>query len=265
MPQRNLVFLIDVSGSMSGENRLPLVKKSIEMLVQRLTGDDRVSIVTYAGDAGVKLPPTPGDQRGRIRDVVRSLAAGGSTNGAGGIQLAYETARRSFIKGGANRVILCTDGDFNVGVTERERPATTDRERAASGVFLTVLGFGMGNLKDQTRWKRSPTRATATTPTSTPSTRRRKVFVEQGGTLVTVAKDVKIQVEFNPAKVDAYRLIGYENRIAEGRGLQRRHEGRRRHRQRPHGHRALRDRPGRREDRPARRRPAQVPDRTQAR
>ena len=197
---------------MSGENRLPLVKKSIEMLVQRLTGADRVSIVTYAGDAGLKLPPTPGDQRGRILNVVRSLAAGGSTNGAGGIQLAYETARRSFIDGGANRIILCTDGDFNVGVSsESELQQLVERERS-SGVFLTVLGYGMGNLKNQTL-ETLANHGNGQYAYIDTIDEARKVFVEQGGAMVCVAKDVKFQVEFNPAKVNAYRLIGYENRI----------------------------------------------------
>jgi Ca-activated chloride channel family protein len=211
-PRRNLVFLIDVSGSMSKETRLPLVKKSFELLVPRLTAADRVSIVTYAGDAGLKLPPTPGDQRGRILEVVRSLSAGGSTNGSGGIRLAYETARRGFIDGGANRVILCTDGDFNVGQTsESELVQLIEKERAGR-VFLTVLGYGMGNIKDSTLHKLAEHGDGHYAYIDTIE-EARKVFVEQGGALVCVAKDVKFQVEFNPARVTAYRLIGYENRI----------------------------------------------------
>ncbi len=211
-PRRNLVFLIDVSGSMESENRLPLVKKSVELLVNQLTPEDRVSIVTYAGDAGLKLPPTPGNQRGRILEAVRSLRAGGSTNGEGGIKLAYETARRSFIDGGANRVILCTDGDFNVGQTsESELIQLIEKERA-SRVFLTVLGYGMGNIKDSQLHKLAEHGNGHYAYIDTIE-EARKVFVEQGGALVCVAKDVKFQVEFNPTKVTAYRLLGYENRL----------------------------------------------------
>jgi Ca-activated chloride channel family protein len=212
LPRRNLVFLIDVSGSMGADNRLPLVKRSLELLVDRLTAEDRVSIVTYAGDAGLKLPPTPGNQRGRILDVVRSLGTGGGTNGAGGIQLAYETARRSFIDGGANRIILCTDGDFNIGQTsESELVQLVERERA-SRVFLTVLGYGMGNLKNQ-NLEQLANHGNGHYAYIDSIDEARKVFVEQGGALVCVAKDVKFQVEFNPARVGAYRLLGYENRI----------------------------------------------------
>ena len=212
MPQRNLVFLIDVSGSMSGDTRLPLVKQALELLVEQLDPQDRVSIVTYAGDAGLQLVPTPGDQKGRILSAVRSLKAGGSTNGAGGIRLAYETARRSFIAGGANRVILCTDGDFNVGTTsDSELQQLVERERV-SGVFLTVLGFGMGNLKNQ-MLETIANHGNGHYAYIDSIEEARKVFVEQGGALVCVAKDVKFQVEFNPAAVGAYRLLGYENRI----------------------------------------------------
>jgi len=211
-PRRNLVFLIDVSGSMSNENRLPLVKKSIELLVDRLTAADRVSIVTYAGDAGLKLPATSGDNKGRILEVVRSLTAGGGTNGEGGIRLAYETARRNFIDGGANRVVLCTDGDFNVGQSnESELIQLIEKERA-SRVYLTILGYGMGNVKDGMLHKLA-THGNGHYAYIDTLQEARKVFVEQGGTLVCVAKDVKFQVDFNPAKVNAYRLIGYENRL----------------------------------------------------
>ncbi len=212
IPRRNLVFLIDVSGSMGGDTRLPLVKKSVELLVERLTAEDRVSIVTYAGDAGLKLPPTPGNQTSRILAAVRSLRAGGSTNGEGGIRLAYETARRGFIDGGANRVILCTDGDFNIGQTsESDLVQLIERERA-SRVFLTVLGYGMGNIKDGALHKLAEHGNGHYAYIDTIE-EARKVFVEQGGALVCVAKDVKFQVEFNPATVAAYRLIGYENRL----------------------------------------------------
>ena len=211
-PRRNLVFLIDVSGSMRTDNRLPLVKQSIELLVDRLTAEDTVSIVTYAGDAGLKLPPTPGNQRGRILDVVRSLTAGGGTNGSGGIQLAYETARRSFIEGGANRIVLCTDGDFNLGQTsESDLVQLVEKERA-SRVFLTVLGYGMGNLKNSNLEKLA-NHGNGHYAYIDNINEARKVFVEQGGALVCVAKDVKFQVEFNPTKVAAYRLLGYENRV----------------------------------------------------
>ena len=210
-PPRNLVFLIDTSGSMRSPTRLPLVQKSLGMLIDQLTERDTVTVVTYAGSAGLQLPPTNGTQKGRIRAVVDSLSAEGSTNGAGGIALAYEQARLSFIEGGCNRVILCTDGDFNVGVTaEGDLVRTIEKERAGN-VFLTILGYGMGNLKDATleilarhgngHYAYIDSEAEA-----------RKVFVEQGGALTAVAKDVKLQVEFNPALVSAYRLIGYENR-----------------------------------------------------
>jgi Ca-activated chloride channel homolog len=211
-PRRNLVFLIDVSGSMQGETRLPLVKKSIELLVDQLTADDRVSIVTYAGDAGLKLPATPGDQKSRILAAVRSLHAGGSTNGAGGISLAYETARRTFIDGGANRVVLCTDGDFNVGVNSHSDLVQLIEKERASRVFLTVLGYGMGNLKNQTL-EQLANHGNGHYAYIDSLEEAEKVFVEQGGALVCVAKDVKFQVEFNPAKVGAYRLLGYENRL----------------------------------------------------
>ncbi len=211
-PRRNLVFLIDTSGSMQGENRLPLVKQSLEMLVERLTEADRVSIVTYAGDAGLKLPPTSGDQKGRILEVIRSLGSGGSTHGSAGIKLAYETARRSYIDGGANRVILCSDGDFNVGLSSESDLVQLIEKERASGVFLTVLGFGMGNLKYGSLEKIA-SHGNGHFAYIDTIDEARKVFVEQGGALVCVAKDVKFQVEFNPSKVSAYRLIGYENRI----------------------------------------------------
>ncbi len=212
MPPRNLVFLIDTSGSMSEANRLPLVKQSLNLLIEQLTAKVRVTIVTYAGEAGLKLTPTSGDRKRAIRDVVNSLHANGGTNGEGGIQLAYEMARRTFIEGGANRVILCTDGDFNVGVhNESDLKQLIEKERA-SRVFLTVLGFGMGNLKNQTL-ELLANYGNGHYAYIDTIDEARKVFVEQGGALVCVAKDVKFQVDFNPAKVNAYRLIGYENRL----------------------------------------------------
>ncbi|MEI6860959.1 MAG: VWA domain-containing protein [Verrucomicrobiota bacterium] len=208
----NLVFLIDVSGSMDAANRLPLVKESLRTLLTRLRSDDRVAIVTYAAGSGISLPSTPVERRNTITDAIDGLRAEGGTNGGAGIQLAYQVAQDNFNKEGVNRIILCTDGDFNVGVTG---PALTSmvEDRAKGGVFLTVLGFGRGNLKDATlesladhghgNYGYIDTRQEA-----------EKLFVEQlAGTLVTVAKDVKLQVEFNPARVAAWRLIGYEDRL----------------------------------------------------
>ena len=212
MPARNLVFLIDVSGSMSQENRLPLVKKSLNLLVDRLNAKDRVSIVTYASGVSLKLTPTAGDRKQTIRDAVNSLGAGGGTNGEGGIQLAYEVARRSFLEGGANRVILCTDGDFNVGVSNQSDLRQLIEKERTSGVYLSVLGFGMGNYKDATL-KDLATHGNGQHAYIDTIDEAKKLFVEQIGTLVCVAKDVKFQVEFNPARVTAYRLIGYENRL----------------------------------------------------
>jgi Ca-activated chloride channel family protein len=212
MPSRNLVFLIDTSGSMAEPNRLPLVKQALNLLVDQLTAKDTVTIVTYAGEAGLKLTPTTGDRKRAIRDVVNSLNANGSTNGGGGIQLAYEMARRTFIEGGTNRVILCTDGDFNVGVNnESDLKQLIEKERA-SRVFLTVLGFGMGNLKNHAL-ETLANYGNGYYAYIDSIEEARKVFVEQGAALVCVAKDVKFQVDFNPAKVGAYRLIGYENRL----------------------------------------------------
>ncbi len=212
-PATNLVFLIDVSGSMQPENKLPLLQKSLSMLVRKLNANDRVAIVVYAGASGLVLPSTTGDRQDTILAAIDRLNAGGSTNGAAGIQLAYETARANFIQGGANRVILATDGDFNVGITSEGDLARLIEEQAKSGIFLSVLGFGMDNLKDSTLEtladKGNGNYAYIDTPREA-----RKALVEQlAGTLFTIAKDVKIQIEFNPAKVGAYRLIGYENRI----------------------------------------------------
>jgi Ca-activated chloride channel homolog len=212
MPARNFVFLVDTSGSMQQENRLPLVKKALNLLVDTLTAKDRVTIVTYAGDAGLKLTPTAGDRKQAIRDVVNSLTAGGGTNGEGGIQLAYEKARLSFIEGGANRVILCTDGDFNIGVSDQSRLRQLIEKERASRVFLSCLGFGMGNYKDD-KLKELANYGNGQHAYIDTIDEARKVFVEQGAALVCVAKDVKFQVDFNPARVQAYRLIGYENRI----------------------------------------------------
>ena len=209
----NLVFLLDVSGSMNEPNKLPLVKQSMRLLLGRLRADDRVAIVTYAGQSGIALPSTPVARSREILNALDALTPGGSTNGAMGIQLAYEIAKANFAAAGINRVILCTDGDFNVGATSEGELVRLIEEKAASGVFLTVLGFGMGNYKDATLEKLANH---GNGNYGYIDTRREaeKLLVEQvSGTLVTVAKDVKIQVEFNPAKVSSYRLIGYENRL----------------------------------------------------
>jgi Ca-activated chloride channel family protein len=212
LPPRNLVFLIDVSGSMKPENRLPLVKKALGLLVEQLKGSDRVSIVIYAGESGLLLPSTAGNQKQRIVQAINNLGAGGSTNGAGGIVQAYQVAQESFIENGANRVILCTDGDFNVGVTNQGDLTRLIEDKKKSGIFLTVLGFGMGNLKDSTLEKLAD-KGNGHYAYIDTLDEARKVFVENGAALVLAAKDVKLQIEFNPAKAAAYRLIGYENRL----------------------------------------------------
>jgi Ca-activated chloride channel family protein len=212
LPARNLVFLIDVSGSMMPENRLPLVKKSLEMLVEQLTQRDRVAIVVYAGSSGLVLPATAGDQKPVILGALRRLEAGGSTNGGDGIQLAYKVAEQNYLEGGVNRVILATDGDFNVGVTSQGDLLRLIEQKRRSGVYLTVLGYGMGNLKDSTLEKLADHGNGHYAYIDTEA-EARKVFVQEGAALVTVAKDVKVQVEFNPARVAGYRLIGYENRL----------------------------------------------------
>jgi Ca-activated chloride channel family protein len=212
-PAANLVFLLDVSGSMNAPNRLPLVKESMRLLVGKLRPDDRVAIVTYAGDSGLALPSTPVARAREILESLDALTPGGSTNGAMGIELAYDIAKANFVSGGINRVILCTDGDFNVGVTSEGELTRLITDKAKSGVFLTVLGFGLGNLKDATLEKLADQ---GNGNYGYIDTRREaeKLLVEQvNGTLLTIAKDVKIQVEFNPAKVASYRLIGYENRL----------------------------------------------------
>jgi len=212
-PQSNLVFLLDVSGSMDEPNKLPLVKQSLSMLVQELTENDRVSIVTYAGNAGLVLPPTSGDQKQKILASIESLAPGGSTHGSAGIQLAYDLAKEYFRKEGTNRVILATDGDLNVGVTSDEALVELIKEKAQGGTFLTVLGFGEGNLKDS-KMEKLADNGNGIYAYIDGAREGRKVLVEQmTGSLITIAKDVKIQIEFNPAEVASYRLLGYENRI----------------------------------------------------
>lgn len=212
LPPANLTFLIDVSGSMNAPNKLPLVKMAMNELVNQLRPSDRVAIVVYAGAAGLVLPSTPGNKLERIREAINGLEAGGSTAGGAGIQLAYKTAREQFIEKGNNRVILASDGDFNVGISlngDLERLIEKERE---GGVFLSVLGFGMGNYKDN-KLESLADKGNGNYAYIDNAQEARKVFGQEfGGTLFTVAKDVKLQLEFNPRFVQGYRLIGYENR-----------------------------------------------------
>jgi Ca-activated chloride channel family protein len=212
-PSANVVFLVDVSGSMMEQDKLPLVQQALKMFATSLDGRDSVAIAVYAGAAGLVLPPTSGSDRAAIEDAIGRLQAGGSTNGAAGIRLAYETARARFIKGGINRVVLATDGDFNVGTTSEDELVRLVEGEAKAGIYLTVLGVGRGNLNDA--MLDAITRRGNGQYAYLDSVREaQRVLVEQaGGTLVAIAKDVKIQVEFNPATVNGYRLIGYETRI----------------------------------------------------
>ena len=213
-PLSNLVFLIDVSGSMNDANKLPLVVEGLSHMTQELGENDRVSIVVYAGSEGLALPPTRGDQQEAILEALGKLSAGGSTAGGAGIKLAYKIAEENFIKGGTNRVMLCTDGDFNVGVTSTAELERLAEEKAKdTEVFLTVLGFGRGNLNDA-MMETISNRGNGNYHYIDNLREARRVLVQQlSGTLVTIAKDVKIQVEFNPANVAGYRLLGYENRM----------------------------------------------------
>ena len=212
-PAANLVFLVDVSGSMAAPAKLPLVQESLRLLVGRLRADDHVAIVTYATQATLALPATPVAHAADILTAVDGLVARGSTNGAMGLQLAYDIAKANVVAGGVNRVILCTDGDFNVGVTGRGDLVRLIEDKAKSGVFLTVLGFGMGNLKDATLEQLAKHGNGIYGYVDSAAEAKRLLVEQAGATLVTVAKDVKVQVEFNPAVVGAYRLIGYENRL----------------------------------------------------
>lgn len=212
-PASNLVFLLDVSGSMGPAERLPLIKRGLKMMVEELTDNDRVSIVVYAGSSGVALQPTSGSRKDVINRVIDSLEAGGSTNGSGGIQLAYQLATANFIKGGVNRVILATDGDFNVGVVNQNDLVRLIQDRARTGVFLSVLGVGTDNLQDSTMEKLADSGNGHYAYIDSLNEAHKVLVEEMSGTLVTVAKDVKLQVEFNPAFVEAYRLIGYEDRV----------------------------------------------------
>jgi len=212
-PASNLVFLLDVSGSMNEPNKLPLLQSALKLLVERLGENDRVAIVVYAGASGLVLPSTSGERQETILAALDALEAGGSTNGGAGIELAYQVARENFIKGGVNRVVLATDGDFNVGVSDQGSLSRLIEREAESGVFLSVFGFGSGNLKDSTM-EQLADRGNGNYAYIDSIHEARKALVEQaGGTLVTIAKDVKLQVEFNPEQVGSYRLIGYENRL----------------------------------------------------
>jgi Ca-activated chloride channel homolog len=212
-PPRNLVFLLDVSGSMTPPNRLPLVKSAMMQLTSTLREADRVAIVVYAGASGLALPSTSGSRRAEIDSAIQELRAGGSTNGAQGIQLAYQIAAENFIKDGINRVILATDGDFNVGITSPGDLVRLIEQKRETGVFLSVLGVGDDNLKDATMEKLADAGNGNYSYLDSLLEARRVLVKEAGATLATVAKDVKIQVEFNPARVKGYRLIGYEDRL----------------------------------------------------
>jgi len=212
-PRANLVFLIDTSGSMQEPNKLPLVKQSLAMLLNELDGNDRVAIVTYAGNAGTALEPTPASQKQKILSVIDQLGAGGSTAGAEGIRQAYNLAEANLDREGVNRVILATDGDFNVGITNQEElKGYIERERG-KGVFLSVLGYGMGNYNDALMQTLAQNGNGAAAYVDTLSEARKILVDEASSTLFPIAKDVKIQVEFNPAAVSEYRLIGYETRM----------------------------------------------------
>jgi Ca-activated chloride channel family protein len=213
LPPSNLVFLIDVSGSMMAENKLPLVKASMKMLTDQLRENDRISIVVYAGRAGVALPATDGSDKIKIKTAIDALEAGGSTAGGEGIQMAYKIAQQNFMKNGNNRIILCTDGDFNVGVSSDDGLVSLIEQERDKGIYLTVLGYGMGNYKDN-KMQQLADKGNGNHAYIDGLSEAKKVLVNEfGGTLFTIAKDVKLQLEFNPALVAGYRLIGYENRM----------------------------------------------------
>ena len=213
LPPSNLVFLLDTSGSMESPDKLPLLKQAFAMLVPQLRAQDRVSIVVYAGSAGLVLPPTPGDRHQEILAALDQLQAGGSTNGGDGIRLAYAMARQSFAKNGVNRVILATDGDFNVGTVSQQALETLVADQRKSGIALTTLGFGQGNYNDSMAERLADVGDGNHAYIDTPQEARKVLVEEMQATLLTIARDVKIQVEFNPAQVSEYRLIGYQNRL----------------------------------------------------
>jgi len=213
LPPSNLVFLLDTSGSMESPDKLPLLKQSFAQLVPQLRAQDRVSIVVYAGSAGLVLPPTPGNRHDEILAALDRLQAGGSTNGGDGIRLAYAMAQQAFVKDGVNRVILATDGDFNVGTVSPDALETLVADQRASGIALTTLGFGTGNYNDALAEKLADVGDGNHAYIDTLQEGRKVLVDEMQSTLLTIARDVKIQVEFNPAVVSEYRLIGYENRV----------------------------------------------------
>ncbi len=212
-PARNLVFLLDVSGSMDAPNKLELLKKSLRLLVNQLSMRDRVAIVVYAGTSGIVLPSTPGNQRREIILALENLSAGGSTNGGAGIELAYSIAQQNYIKGGINRVILATDGDFNVGSSNTDELTQLIKQKKRSGVALTVLGLGMGDYNDQMLEEISNAGDGNAAYIDTLQEAQKVLVQDLGSTLQTIARDTRIQLEFNPEKVSSYRLIGYENRM----------------------------------------------------
>jgi Ca-activated chloride channel family protein len=213
LPPSNLVFLIDVSGSMFEANKLPLVKTSMKMLVDQLRPIDHVAIVVYAGEVGVKLESTPADQKKKIKDVIDQLGAGGGTAGGAGLMMAYQVAQKNFIQNGNNRIILSTDGDFNVGASSDKDMQDLIEEQRKTGVSLSILGFGMGNYKDSKMELLADKGHGNYAYIDNITEATKSMVTEFGGTLFTVAKDVKLQVEFNPGKVQAYRLLGYEDRL----------------------------------------------------
>lgn len=213
LPVSNLVFLIDVSGSMYGPQRLGLVQSSLKLLVNNLRDADRVAIVVYSGSAGERLPSTSGSDKQKIREAIDELTAEGSTAGGEGIKLAYKIAKKNFVKGGNNRIILCTDGDFNVGVSSNEGLENLIEQERKSGVYLTVLGYGMGNYKDSKMQILAEKGNGNHAYIDNLQEANRVLVNEFGATMYTVAKDVKLQIEFNPSQVQAYRLIGYESRL----------------------------------------------------
>jgi Ca-activated chloride channel family protein len=213
LPASNLVFLVDVSGSMQSPDKLELLKSALRLLVRELKTEDRVSLVVYAGASGVVLEPTAGDQAATITAALDALTAGGSTNGGAGIKMAYALAQQAFIKDGINRVILATDGDFNVGTVDFEMLKQLVEERREQGIGLTTLGFGSGNYNDHLMEQLADAGNGNYAYIDTLSEARKALVDEMSSTLMTIARDVKIQVEFNPATVAEYRLIGYENRV----------------------------------------------------
>ena len=213
LPPANLVFLVDTSGSMHSPDKLPLLRQAFGALTDQLRAQDKVSIVAYAGSAGLVLPPTPGDRKGEILAALERLQAGGSTNGGAGIQLAYAMARQGFVEGGANRVILATDGDFNVGTVQRDSLEALVADQRRSGIALTTLGFGTGNYNDAMAERLADAGDGNHAYIDTLLEARKVLVEEMSSTLLTIARDVKVQVEFNPAAVSEYRLIGYANRM----------------------------------------------------